>query len=277
MASKHTIKEAWEEDDRLLMSLYGMDLNHPEIGLPTFGSGVRMEGLPDARVEMFRSAMGEVGSAALSKHGKKIRESSTLPTILNLAWHFRYISGSGIELLRTVAEQYPGPTTSFTRLLLQAGEDQFFHERVGPLRDYLEWKWQVYFYSIPATSYETRLVGGKGWQPEGPLILCLLPKFPQIALDRGEHEAKLRQFAGQVLWLVRGKLCINCKTAEATQDLIKVITAWKNYVSTYYLLGELDKMEQNNPFFLTEKVRRQLLPEAAFDLLRLPGETRENA
>jgi hypothetical protein len=69
-------------------------------------------------------------------------------------------------MLRTVAEQYPGPTADFTRLLLQSGEDAFFHEHVEPLRDYLEWQWQISFSCVPSTSYERRLVSGRGFQTE---------------------------------------------------------------------------------------------------------------
>jgi hypothetical protein len=271
MASKHTIKEAWEQDDKVFMKLYGLDLDHPESGLPRFGSDIRMDALRDARVEAFRGVMGTVGNTTPTQ-GKKIRETSTLPTILNLAWYFRYISvDGGLEVLRPVAEQDPATAANITHLILKSSEDKFFHERVEPLRDYLEWKWQIYLYCIPSAIYETQLVGGKSWRLDGPAALCFLPKFPQVALDRGEQEAKLYQLAGQVIWLVRSRLCINCKNSEKKQDLVNVIDSWKRYVSGYYLLEELEKMARNNPFVFTEQVQNALVPPSVLDLLRLPA------
>jgi hypothetical protein len=279
MPSKHTIK-AWNGEETQLMLLYGMDLNHPEIGLPKFGSGIRMEELLDIRVETFQLTMGsKVGGYVLSRRGKQIHESSTFPTLLNLAGYFRHIAGGEVEALQTLSERHPGPTANFTRLLLHDGEDQFFHEHVEPLRNYLEWKWQMYFYCIPATSYERWLMGGAGRLRFGdPLVLTLLPKFPQVALDRGEQEAKLPYLAQQVLWLVRSHLCVNRKlTVDEEEDLIAVITAWRDYVTPFQFLVELDKMEQNNPYFMTKEVRNKLLPGGVFvDLLRLPGEKHDD-
>lgn len=275
MAPKHIIKEGWEEDDKKLMWLYGVNLDQPEIGLPKFGSGYRMEELRDAHVEAYRSAMGATGLAVLSKLGKKIRESSGLPTLLNLAWYFRCFDGAGMELLQLVAPQLPGPTADITRLLLQKSEDTFFHARVEPLRNFLEWKYDIYFYCLPFAVYETQLMGGKGWRPDGPLVLSILPKFPEVALSRGEQESKLIPFAGLVLWLVRSKLCVNSKTQEKMQDLRKVIGAWKPYMSTYHLIDELGKIEKNNPFLITEQVKHELLPPGALEMLRLPAQHEE--
>jgi hypothetical protein len=112
-------------------------------------------------------------------------------------WYFQYFDRAGMQLLQMVAQQLPGPTANITDLLLQKSEDKFFQERVEPLRNYLEWKLQIYFYCLPVASYETQLVGGKEWRPVGgPLALCMLPKFPEVALSRGEQEAKLMPFGG---------------------------------------------------------------------------------
>lgn len=271
MALRRTIK-SWERDEITMMKYYDFDLNHPDSGLPKFGSDVRIDALRDARIEAYQSVMGEVGDAALSRHGKKTQESSTLPTLLNFTWHFHYIDEAALQAVQMIAEQYPEPTKTFTHALLQTGEDKFFHDHVEPLREYLEWKWQIYFYCLPAAAYETQLVGGKGWRTTGPLILTMLPKFPQVLLARGGSEDKLRQVGGLVFWLVRSKLCINCKTQERIQDLREVLGAWKPYVQLYHLIGELEKIERNNPFLITEQVRDTLLPPSARDLLLPPEE-----
>jgi hypothetical protein len=78
-----------------------------------------------------------------------------------------------------------------------------------------------------------------------------------------------------VLWLVRSKLCVNCTTPEKLEDLRKVLSAWKYYVSVFHMIDELRKIEKNNPFLITEQVRKELIPPSALDLLRLPARHEE--
>ena len=116
------------------------------------------------------------------------------------------------------------------------------------MRHYLLVQWQLYLYCIPATSYETHLMSGtSSFQPTGPLVLCLLPQFPQVALEHGASEGKIVQLAGQVMWLVRSRLCTRRKiSVEEKEELTGVITAWGKYMPPFYMLLELDKMERNN-------------------------------
>ena len=84
----------------------------------------------------------------------------------------------------------------------------------------------------------------------------------------------MRLLAGQIFWLVRSHLCIDRKmamTEEEREDLIAVITAWKNYVTPFHFMVELDGIQRNNPYLITEELHDKLLPAGASDLLRLPA------
>jgi len=110
---------------------------------------------------------------------------------------------------------------------------------VEPLRDYLEWNGSSIFTVFQPQIYETRLIGGQSMAARWTLkFLALLPKFPHVALDRGEHEARLRQIAGQVIWLVRSHLCGQLQDGGEKARSERVIAAWKNYVNVYYLISD---------------------------------------
>jgi len=262
MAVKHTIK-AWDKQDEELMSFYRFDLRHPEVGQPTFGSDIRVDTLQNAQMDTFQSTLGEVGGYAFLG-----RDSKTLPTLLNLAYYFGYTAW-GLEALQTVSKHDRGAAADFTSLLLKSAEDRFFDDHIRPLRHFLLLQ-QIYLYCIPATSYETQLTSGTGIQPVGPLVLCFLPQFPQVAQDRGASEAKIVQIAPQVIWLVRSKLCTHKLSVEQRKELTNVITAWSKYMLPFTMILELDKMERNNPSLITPELRQAVLPEAARELLRLP-------
>jgi hypothetical protein len=268
MSTRHPIK-TWDKTDDELMSFFRLNLGHPERGQPAFGSDIRVSELDDARLDTFQSTLGEVGGYAFLG-----RESKNLTTILNLAYYFKYMAW-GIEALRTLSSQDRGAAIDFTRLLLKSGEDRFFHDHVEPLRHHLL-QWQIYLYCIPATSHETQMTTGHVVFPVGPMVLCLLPKLPQVAQDRGVSEAKIVPLAGQVMWLVRSTLCPRRKiSAEERKDLFEVITAWSKYIPPITMLFELDRMERNNPSLITPELRQAILPTSVRDLLRLPEHPHE--
>lgn len=269
MATRRTIK-TWEENHERLLSFYELDLRHPDIGHPKFGADVRFPELVDAYDNTFHNTLAGNGLYTLTS-----RESKTLPTLLNWACYFNYTLW-GIEALRTISGQNQGAAVDFTRLLLHYAEDQFFKDLVSPLRDYLEGKWQIYFYCVPAISTETHAMTGQLFQSVGPLILCLLPKFPEVGRNLGVTEPKTIQLAGQVLWLVRSRLCAKQKIdGEKKQELIEVIRAWSKYVPPFTLALELDRMQKNNPYLITREIRQALLPETALNMLSLLEQTYE--
>lgn len=256
----------WDEDEKRLMSFYGFDLTHPERGQPIFGPDIRVQELRDGRRMIFQETLGEeVGVLILG------RDNATLTTMLNLACYFHHPKGY-LEVLHTISRSDQGAATDLTAMVLQDTEDRFFHQHVQPLRTYLQREWQFYFYCVPMISYATSPQTGQWVKPGGPLILTLLPQFPDVARKRGVDDPKMKQLALTVFWVVRSHLCPHKLTVEQRHELIEVITAWSHYVPPYTLLLELDQIERNNPLLVTSEVRHAVIPKSALALLRSPSE-----
>lgn len=176
-----------------------------------------------------------------------------------------------IDVLRTVSEYNRAAAADLIPPVLHDAEDRFFHEHIKPLRAYLLQEWHLYFYCIPVASYATSPLTGRRMRPIGPLVLSLIPQFPDVARERGASEAKIAQLAYPLFWLVRSHLCSHKLNEEQRHELIEVITAWSPYIPPYTMLLELDMIERNNPFLITQEVRRAILPEAVLALQRAPA------
>jgi hypothetical protein len=247
MAISRSIK--WGLFDEELLSFYGLSLSKPQEIRPTFGSGIRIIQLTNSDGSGERPVLF-------------IPEKETCPTLLNLASYFGYVDWKIVETLREKAID-----PRIIHALLKFGQKDFVTKHIDPLRVYVQEQFQMYFRCIPASSTEATLMTGELIHVVGPLVLCLLPKSPEIAQRHGSTQEEIKSLAGQVMWLVHRLCDIGC--IKSPTQLIEATTGWVEHIDPLTMLLKQEKIGKTHPHLITEESRQALLPNFAPRVLRL--------
>lgn len=236
-------RKTWNLFDEELLSFYGLSLSTSKEVRPVFGSGVRIVQLSNHEGDEEKPAL-------------VMPEKETHPTLLNLAAYFGFVDWRIIESLREKAVD-----PRIIHALLKFCQKEFVSKHVDPLRKYLSEHLQIYFRCIPASSTETSLLTGQLVHSVGPLVLCILPKTPQIAERYGLTQKEIQGLAGQVMWLVHRLCDIGCIKSPA--QLIEASAGWVEHVDPLTMLCKQERIGKARPYLITSESKQALLPDFA--------------
>lgn len=221
-------KKDWNEYDKVLQSLYGLDLANMKDATPVFGSAVRL----------LLSTFHTHDQIVIEKHGARVRikgknEQLLPPTFLNLAFHFGKLDWSVNNINDLVRKsnnriQEKDIDPRFIKAARSVAAREFQDEFVLPLRKELL-KHGLYFYCLPAISLEVDETSGAPIITDGDEVLCLLPMTPEWGRKYGLSEDDIRALAPQVLWLIKN-LC-GTRVITTKEQLSEALDGWGKYVS----------------------------------------------
>lgn len=221
-------KREWNEYDKVLQSLYGIDLANMKDSIPLFGSAIRL----------LLSTFHSRDDLIIERHGSIVRikgknEQSLPPTFLNLAYHFGKLDWSVNNITDLIRKsngriQEKDVDARFIKAARQVAAKEFQDEFVLPLRKELI-KHGLYFYCLPAISLELDETSGAPIITDGDEVLCLLPMTPEWGRTYGLSENDIRALAPQVLWLIKN-LC-GLRVITSKEQLNEALDGWDAYVS----------------------------------------------
>jgi|SRR5579859_2055446 len=243
-------QKTWTEDDKELQTLYGVSSMNPEASRPKFGPGIQLLLTSDGFARRISQQPGDIAVTRISDEDDM---QLMAPTLLNLAWHFRYMRWARINMNKIVRKSKGDIIESdIDKRFFLAAQDKakkdFEMQRAKPLRaELLKQEYPLYFYCVNQVLMQTDETTGVPFTFHGEEVLCILPKTIRAAEYYGLSEQEMCLFAPCILHLVKNLCALH---AIKTPDEFKnAIAGWIDIVDdpcmTKYILESVATM---NPY-----------------------------